>query len=491
MDEKRSPILYFGLLALILSLALAGSAVYVRTGYAAKAAGLLGEANHALNTGDTVTAAQKYREVLNYDGENLGAVEGLMQLAWQDKDEEELLRLCYIWMNLAEQKGGSEASKLTSVRGVLRIMDDAEAMRLSLQETEQGNIEEALNKISSVDETRLKDEEKEYKARLIAYLAEADWNERALGAACEKLSKACALAPDSEELAFAYARVARERALELADMQNFEGAAALCEKLPDSMKKETEDYLAKQQKASEALEQSFEKLSAALESGDAEKLSTILQEKDLETNARLIRSAYRSEALRSSGNRGDGLALYRMGNRSYIYYGGMADGKREGDGQWFFSEGEGKLTCFTLSWEADLPEGKGSRDQYSALVSRGEGGSERTRSATHENDVFTLKGGVMDGKYEMKSEVLTEYPYEYGISYNLKNGYCPQILPGEYPELIDYYLAYPQPLAGWTEAEAYDPFYEEDYTTTIWYLWTPNRWTVDGIDVAPARAASQ
>ena len=70
----------------------------------------------------------------------------------------------------------------------------------------------------------------------------------------------------------------------------------------------------------------------------------------------------------------------------------------------------------------------------------------------------------------------------------LKNGYCPRIEPGEYPDLIDLYNTYPAPLAGWTEAEVYDPAWKKEYTTTIWFNWTPARWVVDGIeaDIAPA-----
>ena len=94
----------------------------------------------------------------------------------------------------------------------------------------------------------------------------------------------------------------------------------------------------------------------------------------------------------------------------------------------------------------------------------------------------------MDGRYSMKTTVTSEWPYDYSVEYDLKDGYCPPVEPGEYPELIDQYLSYPAPLAGWSEATVFDPAWKKEYTTTIWFNWTPARWVVEGVDtgVAPA-----
>ena len=485
MKEHGRGIFYAGTMLFLASVAVGGAAAYVYTGVPARTARLLTSANEALNRGDVDDAGVLYRYVLSLDGENTEALEGLMQVCYRQGEQQELYACAERFLSLNPAQDAQSSDKNRLISDTLTLMHGDELLAEAIDTYYGGDADKASELLLDLPESLSGADV--YGIRSSAALTQAReaWLKHDLATAYERLCFADENVPFDDEEKGRLLVIGREYMLECMKRQEYDEALAVADTVSERCGKEGISKLRGQcvnmKNASAAIDKELAELSELIENNDIDALTGYLQDKKLKKNLEQIKGVYYAPELR--GGNGKGLAIYRVSNRSFVYSGAMKDGKREGEGLWLYSDGDGKLCLYHLNWVNDLPEGEGTRDQYSSLVNRGEGGQELDRSVTHETDSFSLKGGVMCGDYHMKSEVLIEYPYSYGIDYTLSDGYCPQILPGEYPSLIDYYLSYPCALAGWTEAEAYDPFYEENYTTTIWYVWNPSRWTVEGVEV--------
>ncbi len=493
MKVQGRGLFYAGTMLFLTSVAAGGAAAYVYTGVPARTARLLGSANEALNTGKIDEAGTLYRYILSLDGDNIEALEGMMQVCAL-RDERPELYACagrFLELNLATDAASSEKNR--KIRETLTLMHGEEQLREAAETYYSGNADKAAEMLLELPESLSGEDVNGIRSSAALTQAREAWLKHDLAAAYEHLCFADDNVPFNGEEKERLVIIGREHMLECIKRQEYdealEVAAAVKERCGRDALSDLRSRCTTIKNASAAIDKKLEQLSELIAADDIDGITDYLQDKNLKNNLKQLKGVYYSPELR--GGNGTGIAIYRVSNRSFVYSGSMKDGKREGDALWLYSDGDGKLCLYRLNWVNDLPEGEGTRDQYSTLVNRGEGGQELDRSVTHETDSFTLKGGVMCGAYQMKSEVLIEYPYSYGIDYTLSDGYCPQILPGEYPELIDYYLNYPCALSGWTEAEAWDPFYEENYTTTIWYVWSPSRWTVEGVEVQPDSAENR
>lgn len=485
MKEQGRGLFYAGTMLFLTSVAAGGAAAYVYTGVPARTARLLGSANEALNAGRNSEAGALYRYILSLDGENTEALEGMMQVSAMQGNRPELYACAERFLELNRATDAASSEKNQKIRETLTLMHGEEQLSDALDTYYAGDADKASEMLLELPETLRGEDVNAIRSSAALTQAREAWLKHDLATAYERLCFADENVPFNEEESGRLVIIGREYMLECMKQQEYDEAlnvAGTIKKLcgRDALS-DLRSRCTNMKNASAAIDRELEKLSSLIDAEDIDGLTEYLQDKNLKNNLKQLKGIYYSPELR--GGNGKGIAIYRISNRSFVYSGSMKDGKREGDGLWLYSEGDGKLCLYRLNWVNDLPEGEGTRDQYSTLVNRGEGGQELDRSVTHETDSFTLKGGVMNGAYQMRSEVLIDYPYTYGIDYSLSDGYCPQILPGEYPALIDYYLNYPCALAGWTEAEAWDPFYEENYTTTIWYVWSPSRWTVEGVEV--------
>ncbi len=493
MKDHGRTYFYMGTMLFLLSIAAGGAAAYVYTGVPARTARLLSSANEALNKGEYDQAGTLYRYVLSLDGENTEALEGLMQVCYRQEDRAELYACAERFLERNPATDAEASEKNRRISEMLTLMHGEEQLKEAADAYYGGDAEKASELLLTLPESLNGDDVKGIRSSAALTQAREAWLKHDLKTAWERLCFA------DDNVAFGDMEkkrlriIGREYMTECMQRQEYDEAlqvaAIVKERCGGDALSDLRSRCINMKNASASIDKELAELAELIEADDVDGITSYLQDNSFKQNLKMLKGVYYSPSLR--GGNGKGLAVYRISNRSFIYSGTMKDGKREGDGLWLYSEGDGKLCLYRLNWVNDLPEGEGTRDQYSALVNRGEGGQELDRSVTHETDSFTLKGGVMYGDYHMRSEVLIDYPYAYGIDYTLSDGYCPQILPGEYPELIDYYLSYPCALAGWTEAEAWDPFYEENYTTTIWYVWNPSRWTVEGVEVMPDSAENR
>ncbi|MCR5251163.1 MAG: hypothetical protein K6E50_11205 [Lachnospiraceae bacterium] len=489
MDKNKktiSPILVTGLILFGISLIPGFCALWLYHSVGGRASRELTRANRLLNAGSVSEAEAAFRSALAIDPSSSAAHEGLMQLAYDKHDLAWLSDEYQSWLDLQIAAGNTGDERIPIMQDVLRDAEQTDILKDAVAAAEAGDIRlvsEQLEKLPADAEAYAKSEP--LRLDCLLHFAEEAWDQRDTAEAMEELRKANAISPGDERVRDAILKAAREQAIDLMYDQEYEEAVALMDECIGIFGRDVlEDVRAKCEelrKADELLQGRMEKLQSAYKDKDNEKLTELLQDEKFREASRLIRTVlYSSEA--KNGGEEAGVAIYSIGNRPYVYFGSFdAEGKRKGNGGWCFSDGEGKLTRYELNWENDLPEGSGSCDRYNTITKRDEGGTVIETNTTHEHDSFTVEGGVMCGDYHMQSEVISDYPYEYAVDYSLKNGYVPRIEPEDYPELIALYMPYPVPLAGWTTAEVYDPYWKENYTTTIWYNWTPNRWGVDGI----------
>ncbi len=476
--KKRAHIAFPLLVFLIASAMLVGACMY-RYGRAQSLRVLVADANEKLLGGDTEGARSIYESVLAEDQHNSEAFEGMMQIAYESGDRQ-LLADCYdSWLDIQIEKGNTSDERIDIMGGIVNDMEkrtDLNGISTLIAEGDYAAAQEALQALAASGKG---EEADDAQADMLVYLARKDMRLRNFDRAVEYLEKALNLRPDDAQAVQLY-KEAQEKRLAAA-LEKHDTAAA--EELANTAAiTGYENEIKTEKQRVEHFKLVADELKAAFDNEDTAGLYTLLNDAELKADAAELKQPYiMQEQLSGAGS----MAFYSVNNRLYVYYGTMKEGLREGDGSWSCIGSDGRLVLYSLKWEKDLPEGEGSCDRYSAPPEN----EEETTTATHEHDEFTTVHGVMNGKYSMKTEVISEWPYEYSVEYDIKNGYCPRIEPGEYPDLIDLYNAYPAPLAGWTEADVYDPAWKKEYTTTIWFNWTPSRWTVDGIEtgVIPAK----
>lgn len=472
MKKKKRAHIAFPLLVFMISVAMLVGACMYRYGRAQTLRILVADANERLLAGSIEDARSIYDSVIAEDPHNSAAFEGMMQIAYETGDRQ-LLADCYdSWLDIQIEKGNTSDERIDIMGGIVNDMEkrtDLNGISALIAEGDYTAAQEALQALAASGKG---EEADDAQADMLVYLARKDMRLRNFDRAVEYLDKALNLRPDDAQAAQLYKEAQENRLVSALERHDTAAAEELANTAAITG---YEDEIRIEKQRVEHLRQVADELKAAFDNEDIYNLYMLLNDAELKADTAELKQPYiMQEQLSGAGS----MAFYSVNNRLYVYYGIIKEGSREGDGSWSCIGSDGRLVIYSLKWEKDLPEGEGCCDRYSAPSEN----EEETESTIHEHDEFTTLHGIMNGKYSMKTEVNNEWPYEYSVQYDLKNGYCPRIEPGEYPDLIDLYNAYPAPLAGWTEADVYDPAWKKEYTTTIWFIWTPSRWAVDGIE---------
>lgn len=479
MEKKKRAHIAFPLLLFLISVVLLVGVNLYRFGKTQKLRRMVCDANEMLFAGDTEGARNVYEQVMDEDANNSSACEGMMQLAYESGDRQLLDEYYDRWLDIQIENGNTSDERISIMGGIINDMEkrkDLNGISAFIAGGDYASAQEALQELAA---TGKGEEADRAQADMLIYLARKDMRLRNFDRAVEYLEKSMNLTDDDSEAQQLYAEAEEYRLVSALDKHD----TAAAEELAAAIAITSYDSDIKREKQRvEHFSSIAEDLKSAFESEDTDALYALLNDEELKADAAGLRQPYIMQGQVSGAG---SIAFYSINNRLYVYYGTFKEGVREGDGKWACIASDKRLVIYSLKWEKDLPEGEGSCDRYSAPPVN----EEEPYTAIHEHDDFTTVHGIMDGRYSMKTEVNSEWPYDYSVEYDLENGYCPRIEPGEYPDLIDLYNSYPAPLAGWTEADVYDPAWKKEYTTTIWFIWTPTRWSVDGLEngVIPAK----
>ena len=479
MENKKRAHIAFPLLLFMISVVLLVGVNLYRFGKTQQLRRMIADANGMLFEGDSKGAQNVYEYVLNEDANNSYACEGMMQLAYETGDRQLLDEYYDRWLDIQIENGNTSDERIGIMGGIINDMEkrkDLNGISALIAEGDYASAQGALQELAA---TGKGEEADRAQADMLLYLAAKDMKLRNFDRAVEYLEKAMNLNGDDAKVQQLYAEAGEYRLKAALDRHDTAAAEELANATGITA---YESDIKREKQRLEHFNAIAEDLKTAFDNEDMDALYGLLNDEELKADAAGLRQPY---ILQGQVSGAGSVAFYSVNNRLYIYYGTIKEGLREGDGKWACIASDKRLVIYSLKWEKDLPEGEGSCDRYSAPPVN----EEDPYTAIHEHDEFTAVHGIMDGRYSMKTEVNSEWPYEYSVEYDLENGYCPRIEPGEYPELIDLYNAYPAPLAGWTEADVYDPAWKKEYTTTIWFIWTPTRWSVDGSEtgVIPAK----
>ena len=476
MNREKRRRIAIPLLLFLISVGLLSAVVFYRYGRTEQLNKLVAGGNEILASGDRKGAEAVYMEVLAEDPDNSAAYEGLMQLAYELKDRQLLTEYYDRWLDIQIAKGNTSDSRIDRMGRVINDMERRKELNGISDLIVSGDQEAAEEALKSLAATGKNAEADKAYADMMIYLAGKSADLKNFDQAADYLNKALPYASEEQNAGELLYGIQEERLAAALDEHDITAAADI------ARQEGIEGYdglIRAEKERSERFVSAADELKTAFESEDTQALYGILNDGELKADSKSLKKPFITggQALGTGS-----IVFYCINNRLYVYYGTVKDSLREGDGKWVHISDDGRLVIYTLNFKADKPEGEGSCDRFSAPS------EEEDAVSVHEHDEFSVNGGVMDGRYSMKTTVASEWPYDYSVEYDLKDGYCPPVEPGEYPELIDQYLSYPAPLAGWSEATVYDPAWKKEYTTTIWFNWTPARWVVEGIDtgVAPA-----
>ncbi len=467
--KKRPAILYAGIIMFVIAALLLTAVLLYKNSSSMRLKARLAQADEALEAGRLKEAADIYSEVQSADPGKPEVYECLMQLAYVSGDGVLLSDSYEQWLDLQIKAGNTDDERIDQMSGVINDMERREKLKTVSEMLAKEDYHGAQEVLSGLSAAGSDPDVDRACAALLIYLAERDSRLGSYETAEAYLKKAASMTEDDTKILKLLDDIHGKKLKTAIDRHDYTGAGAL---LDGTEAGGYADTIAACQERDGRIREKTDKLLTAIDKKDYKTVYRTLSDPGLKADVREMASPLYGK---------DDLVCC-INNRPYIYYGGLKNGKREGQGKWVFIASDGRLVIYELEWKDDLPSGEGSCDRYSLDPS----GEEAVN--VHEHDEFSVSYGVMEGKYRMKTRVNSEFPYEYSVEYDLKNGYCPRIEPEDYPEVISMYMTYPTPIAGWTEAQVYDPAWKKEYTTTVWFNWTPVCQTVDGIDtgVAPA-----
>ena len=479
MKKKKRAHIAFPLLLFLISIAMLVMSIVDKYGRPQQLKKIVEEADEKLAAGDIEAARSVYEAVLGEDPNNSPACEGMMQLAFDTGDRELLVDSYDKWLDIQIATGNTSDKRIDIFSGIINDMERRTNLNGIAELIAAGDYAAAQSELQDLAAAGNSEDADKAQAAVLLYLARKDVALRNYDRAVEYLDKAVSIEQDDNNAGQLLQKAQEERLKSALDAHN---TAAAEEIAASAAIDGYADAINAEKQRVEGFNTAAEKITEAFSNEDTDALYQVLNDDELKAGAGELRKPYIIQGQVSGAG---SVAFYSVDDRLYVYYGTIKDGMREGDGRWASIASDAKLVIYSLNWKADMPEGEGSCDRYSAPVDP----EQEEADSIHEHDEFTTHGGVMDGKYSMKTTVTREYPYEYSVEYDIKEGFCKLIEPGEYPDLIDLYTAYPAPLAGWTEAEVYDDVWKKEYTTTIWFNWTPSRWVVDGVEagVIPAK----
>ncbi len=484
---------------------------------------LLSGGNSYLNELDYESAIVQYEMALEIEPRNTEAVQGLIAAACGAEDWNKAGEyLQYYWQLAAEDEEVYEEDKdilmeMTTgaesfyegwdeyavfLDGLWQITGDEELldmgteayMSAAAEYIGKGDYEKAGEMALAGYEKTQKPEYKEILAEIYEMQGEQAWREHDYEQAIELLNKAAEYAEDDTELLDELLKVTEDYVIDCMNSQQYDKAKELIASIQklrgdDSLESYLEE-IARLQEMDDTFQNLIEQLNSAFDADDITAIETIMNSQEFEDCAGEVHRVFYSSSLQQGEQpNGHGTGVYVISGTPYVYYGDYVDGKRQGAGLWYLSSGEGHLDKYTLEWVEDMPNGAGRLDRYGTMNTHNEYGEVIATSTTKDDISFSCVNGVMNGEWTQYSDVLSEDPYSYDLSYVIVNGYCTPLEKGSYPEDIDQYNRN-RPIVAFTTVERYDPWWGEYYESNVWQSYTTNPRTVDGFDSCSTVASS-
>ncbi len=518
--------------ALILKGALGASAVFSAVAVtssavlsqspAAELNTLLSDGNSYLNELDYEAAIVQYEMALEIDPKNTEAVQGLIAAACGAEDWDKAGEyLQYYWQLAAEDEEVYEEDKdilmeMTTgaesfyegwdeyavfLDGLWQITGDsglqdmgAEAyMSAAAEYIDKGDYEKAGEMALAGYEKTQKPEYKEILAEIYEMQGEQAWREHDYEQAIEFLKKAAEYAEDDTELLDELLKVTEDYVIACMNSQQYDKAKELIASIQklrgdDSLGSYLEE-IARLQEMDDTFQNLIEQLNSAFDADDITSIETIMNSQEFEDCAGEVHRVFYSSSLRQGElPNGHGTGVYVIDGTPYVYYGDYVGGKRQGTGLWYLSSGEGHLDKYTLEWSDDMPNGAGRLDRYGTLTQNNEYGEEVATETTKNDISFNCVNGVMDGEYIFHSDVISQNPFSFDLSYVIVNGYCTPLERGTYPEDINQYSGN-KPIVAFTTVELYDPWWGY-YESNVWMDYETTPYTVAGFGSSSTVASS-
>ncbi|MCQ2522477.1 MAG: hypothetical protein MJ105_08870 [Lachnospiraceae bacterium] len=431
--------------------------------------------NRALNEGRYGLAELYFKEALSIEENSFAALMGELEVYGSRKEQDEFDEVLTRLWQLA---GGKDVLSVTEKEKLVRatLLSSAYASEsVYLEALERGY--EITKNPSMGDSLRL------------FYLQYADylWQEGEYQDAREILGRALDSMEVDQELKNAARRIVNEEVRVCMNRLQYEEALEALDWLQEHMGNTTEKYLAEEilllEKKTEKTQTLLLQLEQKTESdkeNEIEKLFT--SDRWRRAMDGLQGTIYSETVLQQGIPQGKGAAVYEVENTWYAYYGDFVDGKREGEGDWYYLK-DGYVVHNHLLWENDLPEGMAKIETTQKILYKKRGGVDLSEGTSYVLRLVNLHHGVWDGKLTEQGEVRGDTIYDsytYEMSFDLKSGY--EVPLTEIPDAVVPFLHEGERIVSITEVVREDPYWGE-FTSSVWNYFQATQMKVRGLRI--------
>lgn len=461
--------------------------------------------NKYLSEVDYQNAMVSYSKAIEINPNSIEALEGLMQASYYQKDYKTLCNTVMAYTTVMKSQGLTTEAEhkicqmarnsypyfetnqeyIDYIYDLCEGVESEELSALKLeaqyaviaQSMSEGNLDEADSLLDRILTDCSEADLIKAKVNILEKCAETEWKNRNFDAAIEYLKQALELAQYDKEVKDDLLRVIEDYVAELKNTQDYDKADELIAWLSEIRgEKSLQDIsisIADMRRVDDNLQGMIDELNGYFEADDIDSIKKLMSSDDYKESTKKIERVLLSKnLLGGSSVTGKGTAIYNVNSSYYVYYGDFKNGKREGQGLWYYLDPGGTLAKYSLEWVNNLPNGYGTADYYSTLSIRGYGGVLLNTYQSHTTDTFTTVNGVYNGDYESKG--VTSYT-SYTFKYSYTDGYGPRLEPGSYPSEIAQYMEYPRALTAYVK-DAWG-----DY---VWQYWGTGRKVIDGLNLA-------
>lgn len=426
--------------------------------------------NKYLNEMDYEQAAVAFDQALEIEPRNREALLGIMEASVRLGDNEGFQNAFESYLNICcEDDTISEEDWRVLTQMAL-------AAEKYYGETEYKEILQTL-----IDETQ----DDKLKNRYVAILneeADSAWKTRDYEEVIARLEEAYRLDPSNEQIVNELIKIVEEYAEYCRKNQQYDDGldciARIRELLgDDTLFTDQESILLANQNSDGVIQEMLNQLNVYFEEDNIEGIQQIMEGEEWREQTDNVSHVFYSENLLSQNTiTGKGTGIYKSYGNIYVYYGNFENGIRQGEGLWYYDNGDGTLVKYNLNWVNGIPQGEGICDRYSTLTIRGYGGVKLGEEKSHDIEKFNVVDGFYDGKYSQSTKTdyaqgSMEVTYVRGIGRVV-----------DMPDEIAYFMAEGEQIIGWGEMTNGNFYWK-------WYSPTPRR--VEGIrQVAQYTAAN-
>lgn len=478
---KEKPILLTGLISVTLTGILLLVAVLMYSSPQAAVKREISHVNECLNMNDTDAALNSvdFLKQAALAG-NTESIEELMQLSYLNKDYEGLKNYFGQWTETGAFT--SDVFDMQSIINYIEQKDDYNTLKAILGKNDQ---QAALDYMESIADKYSDNGLDILHKNLFIASAESMFSEQDYEGSIAVLCEALKCFPDDEEVKNELLKVTENEITECIKGQRYMdaiNAARICDKAFDyDVLKERRGDIAEAKANDWVLQNYMRDISGFLADNKYDELVEVL------TNVRfrrytqsILEHVFDDGIISDADVSGTGIALYNVDGRAYIYSGTIKNGKRDGEAQWIYYDDEKGLSCYSLNFVDDIPQGEGTYTGKDKLYVMNDKGKVVDKLDVTVSENFIVSGGIIDGKSSVIAIVSgNDCCFEMEQTYN--NGFLVAAKESDYPEGLDKYFEHDMPVAGWIKAELYDDYWKENYETTIWYNSTSQLAVIDGI----------